>query len=439
MHLFEEHTEREVKQHIALAMGEIRSKSDVLTRIHSECCTGDIFGCQRCDCQDQLNEAMAMIRQQKEGILLYLRQEGRGIGLENKLRAYQLQDKGLDTVEANEALGFEPDGREYHTAAEMLQYFDVKSVRLITNNANKVKGLTENGIPVSERVPIIIHSPIRDRGNLFRVQQKKLGHVFDRLDGVPIVEEVPEKYPLITPHIFHRNVPLPAITEEHAGVVSERCVEDLGDNLRSILIQGPNMRGDSTIHDRQFDFIVVLDRVDQAVAGQLALVKHDHPRSNFLYVSDAEYRVYPRDRRLQFFLTRKIHGDYNFGRPPTRKDILATAVSYAIQIKDSLRPLLFDFVEAASDTQKLLGNAHVCLKRMDDCFLRVLCMYTTGKYPLHYSHLLECDDAESTASIIGTLNRWHSQSVSARGVCEALQISDEVLNTFLQKVADRQI
>ncbi|MDD5103957.1 MAG: GTP cyclohydrolase II [Candidatus Peribacteraceae bacterium] len=439
MHLFEECVEGEVKQHIALVMGNIREKTDVLARIHSECCTGDIFGCQRCDCQDQLNEAMAMIRLRTEGVLLYLRQEGRGIGLENKLRAYRLQDQGLDTVEANEALGFVPDDREYSVAAEMLKYFGVKSVRLITNNANKVTSLEENGIPVSERVPIVIHSPLRDRSNLFRIKQKKLGHVFDRLDVVPLAESIPEKYPLIAPHIFHRSVPLPAATEEYAEGVRRRCAEDLGNNLRSMLIQGPNMRGDGTIYDRQFDFILILDWADQAAAEKIASVKHGHPRGNFLYVSDVEYRMYPRDRRLQFFLTRRIHGDYDFGNPPTRKDILATAISYAIQIKDSLRPLLFDFIEERADMQQLLARAHVCLKRMDDCFLRVLCMYTTGKYPLHSSHLLECDDSDTTAGIIGVLNGWHSRSISPRGVCETLQTCDEVLNAFLRQVADRKI
>ena len=127
-----------------------------------------------------------MIRKQAQGVLLYLRQEGRGIGLANKLRAYNLQDTGLDTVEANLQLGFSADDREYSVAAKMLKYLGIRSVQLITNNANKVTQLEAAGIKVAARVPIVIHSPIRSRGSLFRTKQQKLGHIFDGLDILPV-------------------------------------------------------------------------------------------------------------------------------------------------------------------------------------------------------------------------------------------------------------
>lgn len=441
MHLFEEGQEGQpeaVKQHLALIMGDVRNKTGVLTRIHSECYTGDVFGCQRCDCQDQLVAAMDMIRRETEGVLLYLRQEGRGIGLENKLKAYKLQDQGLDTVEANQELGFDADARDYRVAAEMLKFFDIKSVRLMSNNANKVSGLVENGIGVEKRVPLVVHSPIRDRAPLFQVKQKKLGHVFDELNDVLVTPMAQGKYPLLAPHLFHADVPMSVTAEEHAGQM-RLALEQMGPTLKALLMQGPAMRGDALPQEDHFDYILLLESVDQSVIEQIASVKKAQPRSNFLYVSDHEYRTYPRDRRLQFFLTKKVHGEYDFGNPPTRKDILDTAINYAVQIKDTMRPLLFDFLEGKGDKQRLSAKAHTCLKRMDDCFLRVLCMYSTGKYPLHRSHLLQYDTAESTASIMRILETWHSTPLTVREVCEALYLSDEILNGFLRSVAERKL
>ena len=144
------------KEHLMIVKGDVRGKSDVLMRIHSECLTGDVFGSHRCDCGEQLENALRSIEEQGEGIVIYMRQEGRGIGLTNKIKAYTLQDQGYDTVEANVKLGFPPDMREYSLAAQMLRELDVKSVKLLTNNPEKKEDLERWGIIVTKRVPIVI-------------------------------------------------------------------------------------------------------------------------------------------------------------------------------------------------------------------------------------------------------------------------------------------
>jgi 3,4-dihydroxy 2-butanone 4-phosphate synthase/GTP cyclohydrolase II len=164
------------KHHLALVQGEVRSGDPPLVRAHSECLTGDVFGSQRCDCGEQLHTAMRMVQEEGRGVILYMRQEGRGIGLVNKIRAYQLQDAGMDTVEANEHLGFPPDPRDYGIGAQILIDLGVTKMRLITNNPAKRVGLEAFGLQAVERVPLITPPTDRNRDYL-RVKQAKLGHL----------------------------------------------------------------------------------------------------------------------------------------------------------------------------------------------------------------------------------------------------------------------
>jgi 3,4-dihydroxy 2-butanone 4-phosphate synthase/GTP cyclohydrolase II len=161
--------------HIALIKGEISPEDRVLVRVHSQCLTGDVFGSKRCDCEDQLHTAMAMVEREGKGAIVYMRQEGRGIGLVNKLRAYSLQDAGKDTVEANEALGFKADMRDYGIGAQILADLGLHKIRLMTNNPHKIIGLQGYGIEIVERVPLET-KPNRENIEYLRAKVKKMGH-----------------------------------------------------------------------------------------------------------------------------------------------------------------------------------------------------------------------------------------------------------------------
>jgi 3,4-dihydroxy 2-butanone 4-phosphate synthase/GTP cyclohydrolase II len=176
------------KHHVAMVKGEVAGKEDVLVRVHSECLTGDVFHSQRCDCGQQLEDALRRIEEEGQGVLLYLAQEGRGIGLLNKLKAYKLQEQGLDTVDANLELGLPADLRDYGIGAQILVDLGLSSIRLLTNNPKKIVGLEGYGLRVSDQIPIQ-HEPTEHNREYLRAKRDRLGHLLHH-QGLALDEEM---------------------------------------------------------------------------------------------------------------------------------------------------------------------------------------------------------------------------------------------------------
>src|SRR5919109_4118096 len=187
-HIVAFYNNRDGKEHAAIVRGDVTHAENVPVRVHSECLTGDAIGSLRCDCRDQLETALKEIGQMEKGILLYMRQEGRGIGLVNKIRAYGLQDHGYDTVDANLALGFRDDEREYSVAAHMLDLLKVKSIQLMTNNPRKINDLIQHGIHVSGRIPLII-PPNPYNAFYLHTKAEKSGHLLGPDDKERLLEQ----------------------------------------------------------------------------------------------------------------------------------------------------------------------------------------------------------------------------------------------------------
>ena len=166
----------DIHEHCLLFIGDIHAKEDVLTRIHSECLTGDVFSSKKCDCGEQLDESMRAIAKKKTGILIYLRQEGRGIGLFNKINAYALQDQGQDTIQANHSLGFDTDLRDFSIAVKALQHLKIKSIELLSNNPEKIKVWKNSGINITNRIPLVIESNAYNI-NYLHIKREKLNHL----------------------------------------------------------------------------------------------------------------------------------------------------------------------------------------------------------------------------------------------------------------------
>ena len=188
LHLYESILTKE--HHIALVKGDVANKENVLVRVHSQCLTGDVFGSLRCDCGQQVKKALTLISKEGEGVFLYMRQEGRGIGLVEKLKAYVLQDKGLDTVEANLALGFPPDLRDYGIGAQILKDLGLSTIRVLTNNPKKIVGIEGYGLKVTERIPIEV-TPNKLNRKYLSTKKIKLGHILEKVEDLvsPPAEE----------------------------------------------------------------------------------------------------------------------------------------------------------------------------------------------------------------------------------------------------------
>jgi GTP cyclohydrolase II len=183
-------SKRDGKEHAAFVHGDVFEKEEVPVRLHSECLTGDAIGSLRCDCRDQLIESLERIGTMENGVVLYLRQEGRGIGFSNKIKAYQLQDSGYDTVQANELLGFRPDERDYGAAAHMLDSLHVNSIQILTNNPSKVADLQRHGVKIVRRVPVVV-PPNRYNFPYLETKRKRMGHLFDLEQADEFVADEP--------------------------------------------------------------------------------------------------------------------------------------------------------------------------------------------------------------------------------------------------------
>lgn len=303
LYLYSEHG----KEHLALVKGDVHGKADIPVRVHSECLTGDVFGSRRCDCGDQLRHSLQYLGRVDAGILIYLRQEGRGIGLMKKMEAYNLQDQGMDTVEANIHLGHQPDERDYGIAARILRDLGAESIRLITNNPHKVEELRQHGIEVAERIPIEVGYHSENLGYL-RSKAERMAHLLSFRERMPEDHELAFIEPLIDQLTLSRDAehPFPFVTLAYTQGLDGRIANT--DGQTSALGSEPVLALARHLRSQHDGLLVDVDTL-----------LSDDSRLNGLFRAEGTPRLIILDRQLRTPLDCKAF------QPPSKPPIILTA------------------------------------------------------------------------------------------------------------------
>ena len=243
-----------------------------------------------------------------------------------------------------------------------------------------------------------------------------------------------KEFPFVKAEIFSNSSDMLEPIQERCRNVSLFMQKTLGKNLLCILFQGSSMRGDAIEGKSDFDFICMIKKNNPKTRESFTQIKQEFPDSNFLYITEDEYRVYPPNLRWQFFITRKIYGHYDFGEFPSQTEIIDTLVQNAIRLKNTLRPLALD-IENDPYNKQLLEIVHYNLKRLDDCFIRIYCLYKLGEYPLTRHDLRVVSQSSSVNRITQLLDIWYSGCYDVEEVLDAFEIGGRLINIFLRKIS----